>query len=81
MSEKLGTRGNGGARGREWRDEKSVGRRGVGEPISPTETKRESRAADTFPFMGLQGQVLIFVIPAKAGIRTAEAKFAARNQV
>ena len=31
--------------------------------------------------MGLQGQVLIFVIPAKAGIQTVEAKFATRNQV
>ena len=28
------------------------------------------------PLMGLQGQVLIFVIPAKAGIRRIEAKFA-----
>ena len=31
--------------------------------------------------MGLQGQVLIFVIPAKAGIQMIEAKFATRNQV
>ena len=29
--------------------------------------------------MGLQGQVLIYVIPAKAGIQRIEAKFAARN--
>ena len=31
--------------------------------------------------MGLQGEVLIFVIPAKAGIQRVEAKFATRNQV
>ena len=31
--------------------------------------------------MGLQGQVLIFVIPAKAGIQMAEAKFTTRSQV
>ena len=31
--------------------------------------------------MGLQGQVLVFIIPAKAGIQTVEAKPAAQNQV
>ena len=33
------------------------------------------------PLMGLQGQVWLFVIPAKAGIQTLSAKIATRNQV
>ena len=43
-------------------------------------SKRESRAINPFPFMGLRGQALIFVIPAKAGIRMIEAKLATRKQ-
>ena len=47
------------------------------------ESKQESRAVNHFSLYGLAGAGWDFrpVIPAKAGIRTVEAKFATRNQV
>ena len=53
---------------------------GVGETASRLKSGMNRERQISSPLMGLQGWVLIFVIPSKAGIQKVEAKLATRNQ-